>query len=169
MGIHHGNVTCLHFIQEVNHKYSLLQLIQKIQTFRLFCFFFKFSNNLDSRKYPTSMPVTVQNVLGFILANLNRLNRMEAIVSIAKYRHRQKQSIDTTIVILRRETESNIIESLRAWRLNPRKRNYILRLIQALRRLYFTLHNHSYNHSLEKIDELIKEVSYFWIHDTMLQ
>lgn len=115
------------------------------------------------------MPITVQNVLGFILANLNRQNRMRAIASIAKYRLKQKQSIDTEFAVLRRETEDNIIESLRAWRLNPRKRNYILRRIQALRRLYFTLHSQSSNQNLDKLDELINEVLYAWLHDTTVQ
>lgn len=133
------------------------------------CFFGSIFSNLDSRKYPTSMPVTVQNVLGFILANLNRPNRMRAIASIAKYRNKQKQSIDTTMKVLRRETEDNIIESLRAWRLNPRKRNYILRRIQVLRRLYFALHSQSSNQDLDKLDELISEVLYAWLHDTTVQ
>lgn len=115
------------------------------------------------------MQVTVQNVMGFILSNLSQPNRMRAIASIIKYRHKQKQPIDSSIVILRRETENNIVDSLRAWRSNPRKRNYILRRIQALRRLYFALYSQAHNQDLNELDTLIREVQYAWLHDTSVQ
>lgn len=109
------------------------------------------------------MQITLQNVLGFILSNLNRSNRLKSINSIVKYRSKLKQSVENTIIIMRHETEEYIIESLRAWRLNSRKRNFILRRIQALRRLYFTLHNQPYNRDLIQLDELIKQISVFEI------
>lgn len=115
------------------------------------------------------MQVTVQNVLGFILSNLNRPNRLRALVSIVKYRSQQKQSTENTIVVLRRETENDITDSLREWRTNPRKRNYILRRIQALRRLYFTLFDQTQNRDLKKLDELIREVLLVWLHDAAVQ
>lgn len=115
------------------------------------------------------MEVSVQNVLGFILSNLNRSNRMRAIASIIKYRSQQKQSIESAISVLRRETEENIIDSLRAWRMNRRKRNYILRRIRALRRLYFKLYRQASNRDLNKLDELIQEVLAVWMHDTSMQ
>lgn len=108
----------------------------------------------------------MQNVLGFILSNLSKKNRLKAIASIAKYRHKQKQPIENTIVVLRRETESSIVDSLRAWRQNPRKRNYIFKRIQALRRLYFTLYGQVYKRDLNKLDKLITEVQATWLHDT---
>lgn len=111
-----------------------------------------------------SMQVTVQNVLGFILSNLNRPNRLKAIASILKYRNQQKQSVESVIVVLRRETEDNIIDSLRDWRTYPRRRNYILRRIQALRRLYFSLYSQTYNRDLNKLDELIQNVLVVWLH-----
>lgn len=128
-----------------------------------------FCSKLESRKYPASMQVTVQNVLGFILSNLNRPNRLKALVSIVKYRSQQKQSTENTIVVLRRETENDITDSLREWRTNPRKRNYILRRIQALRRLYFTLFDQTQNRDLKKLDELIREVLLVWLHDAAVQ
>lgn len=115
------------------------------------------------------MEVSVQNVLGFILSNLNRSNRLRAIASIVKYRNQQKQSVESAISVLRRETEDNIIDSLRGWRLNTRKRNYILRRIQALRRLYFTLYSNASNRDLNKLDDLIKDVLIVWMHDTSVQ
>lgn len=128
-----------------------------------------FCSKLESRKYPAAMQVTVQNVLGFILSNLNRPNRLRALVSIVKYRSQQKQSTESTIVVLRRETENDITDSLREWRINPRKRNYILRRIQALRRLYFTLFDQKQNRDLNKLDELIREVLLVWLHDASVQ
>lgn len=127
------------------------------------------SSKLESRKYPFDLEVSVQNVLGFILSNLNRSNRMRAIASIIKYRSQQKQSIESAISVLRRETEENIIDSLRAWRMNRRKRNYILRRIRALRRLYFKLYRQASNRDLNKLDELIQEVLAVWMHDTSMQ
>lgn len=121
---------------------------------------------MESRKYPSSLPVTVQNVLGFILSNLSKKNRLKAITSIVKYRHKQKQSIENTIVVLRRETEINIVDGLRAWRQNPRKRNYIFMRIHALRRLYFTLYGQVYKRDLNKLDKLVTEVQATWLHDT---
>lgn len=126
-------------------------------------------SKLDSRKYPTTMQVTVQNVLGFILSNLSRQNRLKALGSIVKYRHKQMQSLDSIIIVLRRETEANIVDSLRAWRLNSRKRNYILRRIQALRHLYFALHSQTYAKDLNKLEDLIKAVLSAWLHDTTVQ
>lgn len=115
------------------------------------------------------MPVTVQNVLGFILSNLNKRNRLRAIASIVKYRHKQRQPTENTIIVLRRETESNIIDSLRTWRQNARKRNYIFMRIQALRRLYFTLHGHAHKRDLNKLDELVAEVHATWLHDVTVR
>lgn len=114
------------------------------------------------------MKVTVKNVLGFILSNLTRPNRLKAIASILR-NHLPQQSIESVIIALRRETEDSLIESLRAWRLHPRKRNYILRRIQALRQLYFSLHTQAYNRDLKKIDELIKNVLAVWLHKASVQ
>lgn len=112
----------------------------------------------------------MQNVLGFILSNLSNRNRLRAIASTVKYRHKQKQPIESTIGVLRRETESNIVDSLRAWRQNTLKRNYIFMRIQALRRLYFTLHGQIHNcDDLNKLDELITEVQATWLHETAVR
>lgn len=108
----------------------------------------------------------MQNVLGFILSNLSKKNRINAIASIVKYRHKQKQSIENSIMVLRRETENSIVDSLRAWRQHPRKRNYIFMRIQALRRLYFTLYGQAYKRDLNKLDDLVTEVQATWLHDT---
>lgn len=125
---------------------------------------------MESRKYPAAMPVTLQNVLGFILSNLNRPNRLRALASIIKYRSHQKQSIENTISVLRRETEDNITNSLREWRMIPRRRSYILRRIQALRRLYLSLYSQTQNRDLNKLDELIGDVLHVWrLNDTTVQ
>lgn len=170
MAIYNGNAACLHHFQQVS--YSVFYATIVFEWFFLVIFritSYSFFSKLESRKYPTSMKVTIQNVMGFILSNLSRRDRLIAIASIAKYRNKQKQSIENTIGVLRRETEDNIITSLRDWRLNPRKRNYILRRIQALRHLYLTLHIQAYKRDFKNLDDLIKEVSLSWIHDVTVQ
>lgn len=112
------------------------------------------------------MQVTVQNVLGFMLSNFNKPNRLKAIASIVKYQSEQKQSVESATIVLRREVEVSITDSLRAWRMYPRKRNYILRRIGALRRLYLTLYSQAYNRDLNHFDKLISEVLLVWLHDT---
>lgn len=135
--------------------------------YQLICLLFLIiCSKLDSRKYPSSLPVTVQDVLGFILSNLSRKNRLRAIVSMIKYRHKQMHPIENTIGVLRRETESSIVDSLRAWRQSPLKRNYIFKRIQALRRLYFTLLGQTQKCDSNKLDELVTEVHATWLHDT---
>lgn len=124
------------------------------------------SSKLESRKYPSSMQVTLQNVLGFILSNLNRPNRLKAIGSIVKYQSRHRQSVESITIVFRREVEDNIVDSLRAWRMYPRKRNYILRRIAALRRLYLTLYSPVYNRDLTHFDKLVEEVLHVWFHET---
>lgn len=120
---------------------------------------------MESRKFPSSMKVTVPNILGFILSNLNRPNRLKSIVTILKYQSRQKQSIGTTLVALRKEVEANIIESLRIWRRDPLKRSYTLKRIQALRRLYFTLFREPENRDLVKLNALVQNILNVWLHD----
>lgn len=123
-------------------------------------------SKFESRKYPSALQVSVKNVLGFVISNLSRCNRLKAIATIVKYRSKRKQSIENAMSVLRHETEDSIIDSLRAWRFNPRRRNYILRRIQALRRLYFTLHSHSHDDNLNHLEKLISDVSNVWMHDT---
>lgn len=103
--------------------------------------------------------------MGFILSNLSKKNRLKAIASVIKYRHKQMHPIENSIGVLRRETESGIVDSLRAWRQNPRKRSYIFMRIQALRRLYFTLLGQTNKCDLNKLNESITEVNAAWVHD----
>lgn len=125
-------------------------------------------SKLESRKFPSAMKITVPNVLGFILSNLNRPNRLTAIVSTLKYQTKQNQSTEKTLIALRREIEANIVESLRIWRHNSMKRSYTLKRIQELRRLYFTLFRYPENRDLDKLDSLVQNVLNVWLHDKAL-
>lgn len=40
----------------------------------------------ESRKFPSKMPITVNNVLGFVLANLNRSMRLLGLVMACNYK-----------------------------------------------------------------------------------
>lgn len=167
--IYRGNTQWKQFL----HLSFLMSKFGQTSTFVLFpiptnCFLF-ISSKLDSRKYPLSLPVTVQNVMGFILSNLSKKNRLKAIASIVKYRRKQNQPIENSFAVLRRETENSIVDSLRAWRQNPRKRNYIFMRIQALRRLYFTLYGRADKCDSNKLDKLIAAVQTTWLHETIVR
>lgn len=111
------------------------------------------------------MQITVQNVLGFLLSNLNRPNRLRAIAAIIRYKSQHRTSIDSILVVMRREIEENIVENLRLWRKMPFKRAYILRRIQALRQLYFTLFRPLNTNDLDHFNELIQNVLNVWLYD----
>lgn len=40
----------------------------------------------ESRKFPSKMPITVNNVLGFLLANFNRSMRLLGLVMACNYK-----------------------------------------------------------------------------------
>lgn len=40
----------------------------------------------ESRKFPSKMPITVNNVLGFVLANLNRSKRLLGLLRACNYK-----------------------------------------------------------------------------------
>lgn len=90
---------------------------------------------------------------------------MTAIVTTLKYQTKQKQSIEKTLIALRREIEENIAESLRVWRHNSMKRSYTLKRIQALRHLYLTLFRYPENRDLDKLNSLVQNVLNVWLHD----
>lgn len=46
----------------------------------------------ESRRFPSKMPINVTNVLGFILANLNRPKRLLGLVMACNYKVNQRVS-----------------------------------------------------------------------------
>lgn len=119
----------------------------------------------ESRKYPASLPITVQNVLGFILSNLNRPGRLNAMVRIFQYNaHTTMASIERGLIVLRREIEDNITYNLNVWRRMPAKRLLVLRRIQALKKFYLALYRFRGNHGdFNHLNQLVKNVLKVWI------
>lgn len=122
----------------------------------------------ESRKYPASLPITVQNVLGFILSNLNRPGRLNAMVRIFQYNSQTTMaSIERGgLDVLRREIEDNITYNLNVWRRIPSKRLLVLRRIQALKKIYLALYRFNGNHcNFNSLNKLVKNVLNVWITD----
>lgn len=113
------------------------------------------------------MQITVQNVLGFILSNLNRPGRLNAMVRIFQYNSPTTMvSIERGLNVLRREIEDNITYNLNVWRQMAAKRVLVLRRIQALKKFYLALYRFTGNqHDFNYINQLVKNVLNIWITD----
>lgn len=44
------------------------------------------NSKTESRKFPSNMSITVNNILGFVLANLNRSHRLLGLVKACNYK-----------------------------------------------------------------------------------
>lgn len=126
-----------------------------------------FHRKSESRRYPASLPITVQNVLGFIISNLNRPSRLNAMVRIFQYNSQTTMaSIENGLNLLRREIEDNITYNLNVWRRMPAKRVLVLRRIQALKNLYLALYRIEGNHrDFNYLNQLVKNVLNVWMTD----
>ncbi|CRK94444.1 CLUMA_CG007951, isoform A [Clunio marinus] len=91
----------------------------------------------ESRRFPVRMSINTSNVLGFLLANLNRSQRLLGLVMACNYkRHNSTYDCITTI---QEEITDSISFCLREWRKNPLKRTAILRIIKQLKEIYLNL------------------------------
>lgn len=113
------------------------------------------------------MPITVQNLLGFILSNLNRPGRLNAMVQIFQYNsHTTMTSIEHSLNVLRREIEENITYNLNVWRRMPTKRILVLRRIQTLKKFYLALYRFKGKHrDFNNLTQLVKNVLNVWSTD----
>lgn len=109
------------------------------------------------------MEINVPNVLGFILSNLNRPNRLRAMGLLLNVKAQQLQSFENAVIALQREVEETIVDNLKLWRRLPFKRPYILRRIQALRHLYLELFRQIDKRDLAKLNALIQNVLNVWV------
>lgn len=109
----------------------------------------------ESRRFPSKMSITITNVLGFILANLNRPQRMLGLVMACNYKvnlltlkfcfnlisifQQRQNSTNDCIVTIQMEITDSISFLLREWRKTPRRRAMILRFIRGLKEIYLNL------------------------------
>uniref|UniRef100_U5ESM9 Putative thioredoxin-like protein n=1 Tax=Corethrella appendiculata TaxID=1370023 RepID=U5ESM9_9DIPT len=117
----------------------------------------------ESRIFSVKNKVNIQNIIGFILSNLDRPMRLHAILLICNNSKRQISHEDC-LNVLENEISENISSSLREWRKFQHKRRSILRRLQLLKKIYLILlsfnnKNHSscdYNLLVNDIKSIIK-------------
>lgn len=112
------------------------------------------------------MEVTVPNVIGFILSNLNQPDRLRAMSTILNIEHQERKSFQSAVIALQRQTDASISDNLKLWRRHPLKRPYILRRIQALRQLYMELLRQIDKRDLVKLNEFIQNVLNAWLFNS---
>jgi hypothetical protein len=160
MAIHDGSVS-------VAHHFSGWIVSGAIQRFfgyvGLICLVF-FVRKSESRIYPTSLQVTVPNVLGFVLANLDRPTRLYGIMLACLYSQKISTQQDCTDLLLR-EIGDAIAFSLREWRNEPTQRRRILRRLRLLKTLFLHLlqqQHHSCDFKLLQSD--VRAIFKIWSH-----
>lgn len=159
MAIHYGISAYVHYIQWTQVRQTM-RSTSNSNICLIFLFVFSFCSKLESRKFPSNLPINVRNVIGFVLSNLERPIRLQAMVLILK--QQKIGSIDDGLASLKREVSDHISYSLQSWRKLPHKRNSILRRIQWLQQLYLaTLRIQSVN-QLGSLDKLVRNILNLW-------
>uniref|UniRef100_A0A1L8DU29 Putative thioredoxin/protein disulfide isomerase n=1 Tax=Nyssomyia neivai TaxID=330878 RepID=A0A1L8DU29_9DIPT len=115
----------------------------------------------ESRRFPTHLPVTVQNILSFVVANLERGSRLRAIV-LACRASKKISSLGHCVQVLRVEVEDTISESLRQWGVYPHRRSSILRRLQILRELYLHLHETNQFCDFKQLEHYVRRIVKIW-------
>lgn len=99
--------------------------------------FFPAREKSESRVFPVNIPVTVPNLIGFILTNLDqarKLHAMWAICNQIKFEEERLNCFHT----LQGETLAMIDKTLRDWRRsNKRQKQVLLHRLRHLRQLHF--------------------------------
>ena len=117
------------------------------------------NSKTESRKFTSSLSISVNNVLGFVLANLNRSLRLLGLVKACNYNvnfphelefrkkslnylfflFQRQNSINDCIVTIQEEITDTISYALGEWRKHSRRRSAILRIIKKLKEIYLKL------------------------------
>ncbi|KAG5866351.1 hypothetical protein JTB14_004130 [Gonioctena quinquepunctata] len=105
--------------------------------------FFPTKRKSESRVFPSGIPITVPNLIGFILTNLDPGLKLQAIWSICRQtKFSEEQSCYSSLL---GETLTSIDRTLRAWRKsNTREKQVLLHKLRHLRQLHL-LFAHSPN------------------------
>ena len=145
-----------------------------------------FFRKSESRIFSTKISANIQNLLGFVLANLERPLRLHAIVLACKYPQVKNDKLHFKwmgeifkrfLFIFKRitsqedcknalttEIEDDISQSLRDWRRMPHRRRLILRRLQLLKKFYLNLlcmnHHHSCDFNL--LEKNAKSIVKIW-------
>ncbi|CAG9773732.1 unnamed protein product [Ceutorhynchus assimilis] len=104
--------------------------------------FFPATMKEETRVFPADIPITVPNLLGFILSNLDISTKLHVMYSVCLHSQLQKDK-DLCLANIRNETISLIEKTLKDWRKsNNRQRRRVLHNLKQLRQLQF-LFSHS--------------------------
>ncbi|KAL1494146.1 hypothetical protein ABEB36_009791 [Hypothenemus hampei] len=107
----------------------------------------------ESRVFPSDIPITVPNLMGFILSNVDTSTKLHVMYSVCLHNDLEKNR-ESCLSRLRNETLWLIQKTLRDWRQsNNRHRQVVLHNLTQLRQLQFL-----FNHSPK---EIFKIKSYF--------
>ncbi|KAG4077611.1 hypothetical protein HA402_008871 [Bradysia odoriphaga] len=96
------------------------------------------NRKMESRIFSTNHQVNIQNVLGFLLANIDRPLRLHALALICQNTHKPFLH-DDCFRVLRTEITDSISFNLKQWRKIPHQRGQIYRRLQILQRMYLEL------------------------------
>lgn len=120
----------------------------------------------ESRVFARSLPITVPNVLGFILSNLSPPERLYATTLICNDMKPNSPSRDNCLSAMKRELSENISLNLRLYRMaskRPTLAARILQRLQALQQLYLaTLRCLSHSCDFTQLKRSAKTILTMW-------
>ncbi|CAH0563678.1 unnamed protein product [Brassicogethes aeneus] len=109
--------------------------------------YFPATKKSESRVFPRNLPITVPNLIGFILTNLDPTMKLNALWSICNHLQFSDENLDC-ISTLRIETLSQTENTLKMWRrANTRKKQILLHKLKNLKHLHLLLAHKSTNFS----------------------
>ncbi|KAJ8965120.1 hypothetical protein NQ314_004345 [Rhamnusium bicolor] len=110
--------------------------------------FFPANGKSESRVFPSNIPITVPNVVGFILTNLDstiKLHAMWSICNQTKFKEERSLCFST----IQAETLTLIDQTLRDWRKsNKRQKQVLLHKLKQLRQLHLLFAHSPQKHQL---------------------
>lgn len=118
-------------------------------------------NKSESRLFPTSFKVNLQNILGFILSNLNRPSRFYAMILSCRLSMKMI-FLNGCLERLHHEISDNISYSLREWRRVPHARRNILRRLQILKTMYLELYKINHSCDVVNLESNAKYLMQLW-------
>lgn len=133
----------------------------------------------ESRKFPSKMSINSTNVLGFVLANLSRSNRLLGLVMTCNYKVKlfnplslfqltflfclqRQNSTNDCIMTIQEEITESISFLLGEWRKNPHKRAAVLRIIKQLKEIYLKLFAIKSSCDFLEVEEEVRKLIERW-------
>lgn len=134
----------------------------------------------ESRRFPSKLSINATNVLGFVLANLSRSNRLLGLVMACNYKvkfptissnsqalilpflQQRLNSTNDCITTIQEEITDTISFSLREWRKHPLRRAAILRTIKQLKDVYLKLFAIKSSCDFQEVEKDVRKLMERW-------